>query len=239
MNNDSKVLALKYRPQIFDDLIGQEVITQTIINSIKAEKIPNAYLFTGIRGIGKTTIARIVAKSLNCSNGIDNKCKVKCENCEAISSSNHIDVLEIDAASKTGVDDVRDLIEFSRYGPTSSKYKIFIIDEVHMLSKQAFNALLKTLEEPPSYLKFIFATTEIKKIPITVVSRCQRFDLSRIKSTELLNFIKRIKDTRTVGQQDSKLGMLLTKFSNFRIECIYSVKNSFHSRYGHTSYIRK
>ena len=194
MNNDSKVLALKYRPQIFDDLIGQEVITQTIINSIKAKKIPNAYLFTGIRGIGKTTIARIVAKSLNCSNGIDNKCKVKCENCEAISSSNHIDVLEIDAASKTGVDDVRDLIEFSRYGPTSSKYKIFIIDEVHMLSKQAFNALLKTLEEPPEYLKFIFATTEIKKIPITVLSRCQRFDLSRIKSSELFTYIKNIKD---------------------------------------------
>ena len=194
MNNNSKVLALKYRPQTFDHLIGQEVVVETITNSIKADKIPNAYLFTGIRGIGKTTTARIVAKALNCSNGIENKCKIKCDNCDAITNSNHIDVLEMDAASKTGVDDVRDLIEFSRYGPTSAKYKIFIIDEVHMLSKQAFNALLKTLEEPPEYLKFIFATTEIKKIPITVVSRCQRFDLSRIKSSELLEYIKLIKD---------------------------------------------
>ena len=193
MNKNSKVLALKYRPQTFDDLIGQDVIAETIINSIQVDKAPNAYLFTGIRGIGKTTIARIVAKSLNCLNGIEKLCKEKlCDNCEAITNSNHIDVLEMDAASKTGVDDVRDLIEFSRYGPTSSKYKIFIIDEVHMLSKQAFNALLKTLEEPPEYLKFIFATTEIKKIPITVVSRCQRFDLSRIKSSELFDFLKKI-----------------------------------------------
>ena len=182
MNKNNSVLALKYRPSNFEDLVGQDVVAHTISNSIKSNKIPNAYLFTGIRGVGKTTIARIVAKSLNCSNGTDNLCKDQlCENCKSISNSNHIDVLEMDAASKTGVDDVRDLIEFSRYGPTISRYKIFIIDEVHMLSKQAFNALLKTLEEPPQYLKFIFATTEIKKIPITVVSRCQRFDLSRIK----------------------------------------------------------
>ncbi|MDC3179954.1 DNA polymerase III subunit gamma/tau [Candidatus Pelagibacter sp.] len=194
MSNDSKVLALKYRPQNFDDLIGQDVVAETITNSIMANKVPNAYLFTGIRGVGKTTIARIVAKALNCSNGIENKCKVKCDNCDAITNSNHIDVLEMDAASRTGVDDVRELIEFSRYRPTSSKYKIFIIDEVHMLSKQAFNALLKTLEEPPEYLKFIFATTEIKKIPVTVISRCQRFDLSRIRSSELFNYIKKIKE---------------------------------------------
>ena len=193
MNKNSKVLALKYRPQNFSDLIGQDVIAETIKNSIKEGKTPNAYLFTGIRGVGKTTIARIVAKSLNCLNGIDNLCSTSfCENCSSIANSNHIDVLEMDAASKTGVDDVRDLIEFSRYGPTSSKYKIFIIDEVHMLSKQAFNALLKTLEEPPHYLKFIFATTEIKKIPITVISRCQRFDLMRVKSSELFRFIKNI-----------------------------------------------
>ena len=209
MNNNSKVLALKYRPQTFDDLIGQEVVAETITNSIKADKIPNAYLFTGIRGIGKTTIARIVAKTLNCSNGIENKCKVKCNNCDSIASSNHIDVLEMDAASKTGVDDVRDLIEFSRYGPTSAKYKIFIIDEVHMLSKQAFNALLKTLEEPPEYLKFIFATTEIKKIPITVVSRCQRFDLSRIKSSELFEFIKKIKDKENGKVTDDALKLIV------------------------------
>ena len=210
MNNNSKVLALKYRPQIFDDLIGQEIVAETIINSIKANKIPNAYLFTGIRGIGKTTIARIVSKALNCSNGIEKICKENfCENCDSIIKSSHIDVLEMDAASKTGVDDVRDLIEFSRYGPTSAKYKIFIIDEVHMLSKQAFNALLKTLEEPPEYLKFIFATTEIKKIPITVVSRCQRFDLSRIKSSELFDFIKKIKDKENGKVTDDALKLIV------------------------------
>ncbi|WP_440613461.1 DNA polymerase III subunit gamma/tau [Candidatus Pelagibacter sp. HIMB1748] len=210
MNNNSKVLALKYRPQIFDDLIGQEVVAETIINSIKADKVPNAYLFTGIRGIGKTTTARIVAKALNCSNSIEKMCIDNlCENCQSIANSSHIDVLEMDAASKTGIDDVRDLIEFSRYGPTSAKYKIFIIDEVHMLSKQAFNALLKTLEEPPSYLKFIFATTEIKKIPITVVSRCQRFDLSRIKSSELLDFIKKIKDKENGKVTDDALKLIV------------------------------
>ena len=209
MNNNSKVLALKYRPQIFEDLIGQDVVSETIRNSIKADKIPNAYLFTGIRGIGKTTIARIVAKSINCPRAADNQCKTKCENCDAITNSNHIDVLEMDAASKTGVDDVRDLIEFSRYGPTIAKYKIFIIDEVHMLSKQAFNALLKTLEEPPEYLKFIFATTEIKKIPITVVSRCQRFDLSRIKSSELFEFIKKIKDKENGKASDEALRLIV------------------------------
>ena len=210
MNKNTKVLALKYRPQTFDDLIGQDVVSETISNSIKANKVPNAYLFTGIRGIGKTTTARIVAKSLNCSNGINNLCVGDlCENCAAISNSNHIDVLEMDAASKTGVDDVRDLIEFSRYGPTTAKYKIFIIDEVHMLSKQAFNALLKTLEEPPEYLKFIFATTEIKKIPITVISRCQRFDLSRIKSLELFNFIKKIKVKENGNASDDALKLIV------------------------------
>ena len=210
MDNNSKVLALKYRPQSFDDLIGQDVISETITNSIKFDKIPNAYLFTGIRGVGKTTIARIVAKSLNCKNGIENLCNSNfCENCEAITNSNHIDVLEMDAASKTGVDDVRDLIEFSRYGPTSAKYKIFIIDEVHMLSKQAFNALLKTLEEPPEYLKFIFATTEIRKIPITVVSRCQRYDLSRIRSNELFEFIKKIKEKEKGKASDDALKLIV------------------------------
>ena len=210
MNNNKKVLALKYRPQTFNDLIGQNVISETIINSIKNDKVPNAYLFTGIRGVGKTTTARIVAKSLNCINGVESLCEKNfCENCEAISNSSHIDVLEMDAASKTGVDDVRDLIEFSRYGPTSAKYKIFIIDEVHMLSKQAFNALLKTLEEPPKYLKFIFATTEIKKIPITVISRCQRFDLSRIKSSELFEFIKNIKDKESGKVSDEALKLIV------------------------------
>jgi len=209
MNNNSKVLALKYRPQTFNDLIGQEVVAETISNSIKLNKIPNAYLFTGIRGVGKTTIARIVAKALNCKNGNSDSCKNGCDNCNEITNSRNIDVLEMDAASKTGVDDVRELIEFSRYGPTSSKYKIFIIDEVHMLSKQAFNALLKTLEEPPEYLKFIFATTEIKKIPITVVSRCQRFDLPRIKTSELFQFIKKIKDKENGKVSDDALKLIV------------------------------
>ena len=209
MNTNSKVLALKYRPQTFNDLIGQKVIVETILNSIKADKVPNAFLFTGIRGVGKTTIARIIAKSLNCLNDIDDQCKVKCENCDAITNSSHIDVLEMDAASKTGVDDVRDLIEFSKYGPTISKYKIFIIDEVHMLSKQAFNALLKTLEEPPEYLKFIFATTEIQKIPITVVSRCQRFDLPRIRSSELFQYIKRISEKEKGKVSDEALKLIV------------------------------
>tara|TARA_Y100000590_G_scaffold359041_1_gene414706 strand:- start:218 stop:1879 length:1662 start_codon:yes stop_codon:yes gene_type:complete len=210
MNNNSKVLALKYRPKTFKDLIGQEVIAETIYNSIKNNRSANAYLFTGIRGVGKTTIARIVAKTLNCLKGIDQLCsKDFCENCEAISNSNHIDILEMDAASKTGVDDVRDLIEFSRYGPSVAKYKIFIIDEVHMLSKQAFNALLKTLEEPPKYLKFIFATTEIKKIPVTVVSRCQRFDLSRVSSIELFKFIKEVKSKENGKINDDALKLIV------------------------------
>ena len=210
MTNNSSVLALKYRPQVPRDLIGQEVIIETIVNGIKSEKTPNAYLFTGIRGVGKTTIARIIAKALNCQNGIDNLCENNfCENCNSIINSNHIDVLEMDAASKTGVDDVRDLIDFSRYGPTSAKYKIFIIDEVHMLSKQAFNALLKTLEEPPSYLKFIFATTEIKKIPVTVVSRCQRYDLSRIKSNDLFQYLKKISSKENGNITDEALKLIV------------------------------
>ena len=210
MNKNSKVLALKYRPRTFKDLIGQEVVAETIYNSIKQNRSANAYLFTGIRGVGKTTIARIVAKSLNCLNGVDKLCREDlCENCEPITNSNHIDILEMDAASKTGVDDVRDLIEFSRYGPTSAKYKIFIIDEVHMLSKQAFNALLKTLEEPPEYLKFIFATTEIKKIPVTVISRCQRFDLSRVNSADLFKFVKEVKDKENGKINDEALKLIV------------------------------
>ena len=210
MKKKSKVLALKYRPENFKEIVGQEVVVQTIYNSIITNKIPNAYLFTGIRGTGKTTLARLVAKSLNCKNGVDKICeKNYCEHCESISNSNSLDVLEMDAASKTGVDDVRDLIEFSRYPPNSAKYKIFIIDEVHMLSKQAFNALLKTLEEPPEYLKFIFCTTEIKKIPITVVSRTQRFDLSRVNSEILFKFIQEIKNKENGKVSDDALKLIV------------------------------
>ena len=215
MTIKSQVLALKYRPQTFKDLIGHEEIATTIYNSIKNNNSANAFLFTGIRGIGKTTFARIVAKALNCENAIEGMCEKKCNHCDPIANSNHIDVLEMDAASKTGVDDVRELIEFSRYPPTVAKFKIFIIDEVHMLSKQAFNALLKTLEEPPKYLKFIFATTEVKKIPITVISRCQRYDLSRVKSEELFNYLKNItiKEKKNVEDNAIKLIVKLSEGS--------------------------
>ena len=194
----NKILALKYRPQEFKDLIGQEVMAQTITNAIKLEKTPNAYLLTGIRGVGKTTTARLIAKALNCERNINEKIKCSSENfcptCKEIIGSNHIDILEMDAASKTGIDDIRELIENSKYSPTSAKYKIFIIDEVHMLSKQAFNGLLKTLEEPPPSLKFILATTEVRKIPVTILSRCQRFDLKRVSIDKLCSHLKNISD---------------------------------------------
>ena len=194
----SKILALKYRPQEFKDLIGQEVMAQTITNAIKLGKTPNAYLLTGIRGVGKTTTARLIAKALNCQKNNDPKINCSgekfCPTCQEIINSNHIDILEMDAASKTGIDDVRELIENSKYSPTSAKFKIFIIDEVHMLSKQAFNGLLKTLEEPPPSLKFILATTEVRKIPVTILSRCQRFDLKRVSVEQLCQHLKKIAD---------------------------------------------
>ena len=193
--NTHKVLALKYRPKNFKELIGQDIMVETITNSIKLNKLPNAYLLTGIRGTGKTTTARLIAKGINCNkNFIQGE---KCSSgeychCEEISSSKHLDVLEMDAASKTGIDDVRGLIESSKYNPTSAKYKIIILDEVHMLSKQAFNGLLKTLEEPPPHLKFILVTTEVKKIPVTIISRCQRFDLHRISIKVLVENLEKI-----------------------------------------------
>ena len=192
---NNKILALKYRPQEFKDLIGQEVMAQTITNSIKLGKTPNAYLLTGIRGVGKTTTARLIAKALNCVKKFDEG--EKCEtneycHCTEIVNSNHMDILEMDAASKTGIDDVRELIENAKYSPTSARFKIFIIDEVHMLSKQAFNGLLKTLEEPPPSLKFILATTEVRKIPVTILSRCQRFDLKRVKLEKIFLHLKNI-----------------------------------------------
>ncbi len=210
-----KILALKYRPQEFKDLIGQEVMAKTITNAIKLGKTPNAYLLTGIRGVGKTTTARLIAKALNCTKNFSEgeKCKTN-ENChcQEIVNSNHMDVLEMDAASKTGIDDIRDLIENSKYSPTSAKFKIFIIDEVHMLSKQAFNGLLKTLEEPPPSLKFILATTEVKKIPITILSRCQRFDLKRVKVEEICNHLKTISE-KEKGNITSKALRIIAQVS--------------------------
>jgi len=187
-----KVLALKYRPKNFKELIGQDIMVETVTNSIKLNKLPNAYLLTGIRGVGKTTTARLIAKALNCEKDFLKEENCVCSHCEEIANSKHLDVLEMDAASRTGIDDVRELIESSKYNPTSAKYKVVILDEVHMLSKQAFNGLLKTLEEPPPHLKFIFATTEVKKIPVTIISRCQRFDLHRVPIKDLLGNLKKI-----------------------------------------------
>ena len=203
-----KVLAIKYRPKNFKELIGQDIMVETITNSIKLNKLPNAYLLTGIRGVGKTTTARLIAKAINCNkNFIQGE---KCNqgeycHCEEISNSKHLDVLEMDAASKTGIDDVRELIDSSKYNPTSAKYKIIILDEVHMLSKQAFNGLLKTLEEPPPHLKFIFATTEVKKIPITIISRCQRFDLHRVRVKNLVENLKKILDVENAKIEEEAL----------------------------------
>ncbi len=209
--NNRKVLSLKYRPQNFDQLIGQESMAIAIQNAIKMDRIPNAYLLTGIRGVGKTTTARIIAKAINCNKkfGTDEKCsKDEYCHCQAIIDSSHMDILEMDAASKTGIDDIREILDSSQYLPSSAKYKVFIIDEVHMLSKQAFNALLKTLEEPPSHLKFILATTEVKKIPVTILSRCQRFDLRRIKMDEMQTFLRGIAEKENAKIDDKALAII-------------------------------
>ena len=204
-----KVLALKYRPIILKDLIGQEIISETIFNSIKFNKIPNAFLFHGIRGTGKTSIARIIAKALNCDNGIENLCKNKlCKNCEAISNSSHLDVIEQDCATATGIDSVRDLIEFCRYPPSMGKFKVLILDEIQAMSKAGAQSLLKILEEPPSYVKFVFCTTEIKKILITMLSRCSRFDLSRVKYDTLLEYLKKIKALENGNISDDALKLI-------------------------------
>ena len=208
----NNILALKYRPQIFEDLIGQDVIAKTISNAIKLGKTPNAYLLNGIRGVGKTTTARLIAKALNCINSNSDKkecSKTKqCSSCSEIADSSHIDVLEMDAASKTGIDDIREIIENSKYSPTSAKFKIFIIDEVHMLSKQAFNGLLKTLEEPPPSLKFILATTEVRKIPVTILSRCQRFDLKRVSIENLTDHLKFVAETEKIKISENALRLI-------------------------------
>ena len=211
-NKTYQVLARKYRPQSFDDLIGQDVLVQTLTNSIKSERIAHAFVLTGIRGVGKTTTARIIAKALNCiSPEADNKPTIKpcgvCEQCMSISDDRNQDILEMDAASHTGVNDIREIIENVKYKPISARFKVYIIDEVHMLSNSAFNALLKTLEEPPEHVKFIFATTEIRKIPITILSRCQRFDLKRVSVEDLMKHYENVtnKESYKINSEALKL----------------------------------
>lgn len=207
------VSARKYRPQNFSDLLGQDALVQTLTNAIKNNRIHHAYMLTGIRGVGKTTTARIIAKALNCT-GMDGKGKETvnpcgvCENCKAITSDRHMDVMELDAASRTGVDDMREILEGVKYKPTTARYKIYIIDEVHMLSKSAFNALLKTLEEPPLHVKFIFATTEIRKVPVTILSRCQRFDLQRLTIDDLLKLFNKVIDGEKIKADNESLHLI-------------------------------
>jgi DNA polymerase-3 subunit gamma/tau len=205
-----RVLARKYRPQTFAELIGQDAMVKTLGNAIERGRIAHAFLLTGVRGVGKTSTARLVAKALNCI-GPDGQggptidpCGI-CEPCRAIAEGRHIDVIEMDAASHTGVDDVREIIEAVRYASVSARYKIYIIDEVHMLSKSAFNALLKTLEEPPAHVKFLFATTEVNKVPVTVLSRCQRFDLRRIPAEKLAEHFARVAQAEHVDVEEEAL----------------------------------
>src|ERR1700712_4248311 len=208
-----RVLARKYRPQSFDQLIGQEAMVKTLANAIQRDRLAHAFLLTGVRGVGKTSTARLIAKALNCI-GPDGKggptispCGI-CEPCVAIAEGRHIDVVEMDAASNTGGDDAREIIEAVRYSAVSARYKVYIIDEVHMLSKNAFNALLKTLEEPPPHVKFLFATTEVNKVPVTVLSRCQRFDLRRIPSDTLGAHFAMICDAEHVEAEPEALALI-------------------------------
>eukprot|EP00439_Symbiodinium_sp_Y106_P088516 s1_g1052.t1 len=207
-----RVLARKYRPTTFDDLVGQEAMVRTLSNAFESGRIAHAFMLTGVRGVGKTTTARILARALNYTKADGDKPTIKLhdfgEHCEAIMESRHQDVLEMDAASRTGIDDIREIIESVRYNPVSARYKVYIIDEVHMLSKAAFNGLLKTLEEPPEHVKFIFATTEIRKVPVTVLSRCQRFDLRRLSAEELMGLLKKVADKESVEIEDAALGLL-------------------------------
>jgi DNA polymerase III subunit gamma/tau len=208
-----RVLARKYRPATFEQLIGQEAMVRTLSNAIETGRLPHAWILTGVRGIGKTTTARIIARALNCT-GKDGKGEAtvhpcgECDSCRAILEDRNVDVMEMDAASRTGVDDIRDIIEGVRYGPASSRYKIYILDEVHMLSKNAFNALLKTLEEPPPHTKFIFATTEVRKVPVTVLSRCQRFDLRRIDSETLAAHFTKISKMEKTKVESEAIKMI-------------------------------
>ena len=206
-----KVLARKYRPQKFADLIGQESLVAILSNAIVNNRIAHAYVLTGVRGVGKTTTARLIAMSLNCQKRESKSFEPcgSCESCVSIRQDRNLDVIEIDAASKTGVDDIREIIDHVKYKPVNSTYKIFIIDEVHMLSKNAFNALLKTLEEPPEHVKFIFATTEVKKIPITILSRCQRFDLHRIENKLLTSHLFKVSELEKINIEQDAMTLIV------------------------------
>ncbi len=207
-NVEYRVLARKYRPRNFAELKGQDALVRTLTNAIESGRIAHAFMLTGVRGVGKTTTARIIARALNCEKGpTPNPCGV-CEQCKSISEDRHVDVLEMDAASHTGVENIRDLIDTVQYAPVSGRYKIFIIDEVHMLSKGAFNALLKTLEEPPAHVKFVFATTEIRKVPVTVLSRCQRFDLRRIDAEVLENYFGELLKKENVEAEEGAIALV-------------------------------
>ena len=210
--NGYRVLARKYRPRDFGDLIGQEPMVRTLTNAFETGRIAQAYMLTGVRGVGKTTTARILARALNYSTDSIDKPTIDLtepgEHCDAIMAGSHVDVIEMDAASHTGIDDIREIIEQVRYRPVSARYKVYIIDEVHMLSTQAFNGLLKTLEEPPEHVKFIFATTEIRKVPVTVLSRCQRFDLRRIEAADLIAHFRAIAEKEGVSIDDDALAMI-------------------------------
>ena len=208
-----QVLARKYRPETFADLVGQDAMVRTLKNAFEADRIAQAFVMTGIRGTGKTTTARIIAKGMNCIGEDGNGGPTvepcgKCEHCVAITEGRHVDVLEMDAASRTGVGDIREIIDSVAYRAASARYKIYIIDEVHMLSTSAFNALLKTLEEPPAHVKFIFATTEIRKVPVTVLSRCQRFDLRRIEPEDMIAMLRRIADAECANIADDALALI-------------------------------
>ena len=203
-----RVLARKYRPQSFDELIGQDALVRTLTNAIESGRIAHAFMLTGVRGVGKTTTARIIAKALNHSGGPTVGPTDDCEICKAISEDRHPDVIEMDAASRTGVDDIREILDGVRYAPSEARYKVYVIDEVHMLSKNAFNALLKTLEEPPEHVKFIFATTEIRKVPITVLSRCQRFDLRRVDVPTLSGHFSSICEKEGVQAEEAAIAAI-------------------------------
>jgi len=208
-----QVLARKYRPETFADLVGQTAMVRTLKNAFAADRIAQAFIMTGIRGTGKTTTARIIAKGMNCigpdgTGGPTTDPCGQCEHCSAIMEGRHVDVMEMDAASRTGVGDIREIIDSVHYRAASARYKIYIIDEVHMLSTSAFNALLKTLEEPPAHVKFIFATTEIRKVPVTVLSRCQRFDLRRIEPEDMIALLRRIADAEAAQISDDALALI-------------------------------